>query len=135
MFDERELRRPEWVEGVWIALGNGQSWSFPRPTLTLYPALRADGSVAFDDARASMDAAYDAKVEAFIEADSNVLSCLLALAVDLLARNYTTGISHYRTLFPYRPGDAANAEMWSEISDLAMGRAPKLTAGGSDSPS
>lgn len=128
MLDEKSLRRPEFREGVPIVLGDGQAWTFPKPMLVLIPD--EDGE-SFGPGRSTFDAAYDAKMEAFMASEDDTLNCLLRLAVDLFRRNYDVPKGAIATLFPYRVGDEANAEMWTAIRDVAWGRSPKHTAGGS----
>jgi hypothetical protein len=134
VLDEKSLRRPEWREGEWVTLGDGGRWCLPKPQLTFYPTTGSDGVDRFDDGQYGLDATYEARVEAFMQADQdNALDTMLALALDLFRRNYTATPDVLRILFPWRTGDESNAEMWRSIVDVAMGRAPKPTAGGSDS--
>ncbi|WP_020467737.1 hypothetical protein [Singulisphaera acidiphila] len=43
-------RRPEWLEGTWITLADGQAWSFPPPT-----AIPGYQEIAHDAAREAVD--------------------------------------------------------------------------------
>lgn len=137
MLDEKEFRKPYWVDGEWIALGDGGRWSFPRPRVRIEPLVSDDGTtVAFGRQKPTFDRRYDDLVEAFLMADDGTDqgNAILRLAVDLLRRNYDLAGEHYATLLPWIEDDEQNAEMWEAIADVAFGRAPKRTASGSASP-
>jgi hypothetical protein len=131
--DEEALRRPEFVEGEPIELGDGQSWHFPRPVLELYPVPGPDGRLRFDGVRRSFGEDYDRKLDAFVAATGlDEMNAALEVAVDLLDRNYDLTPEDYGSLLRWRPGDEENAAMWQAIADVALGRdAPKPTAVGS----
>jgi hypothetical protein len=129
--DEKALRRPDFAAGVEIVLGDGQVWTFPKPVLTLYPtaALGFDP----DDARLSIGPDYDDLVDQLIASEDGLgeKTALLGLAWQLLLRNYALEPVHARALLFWRIGDLSNAAMWGTIADVALGRSPKPTAGGS----
>lgn len=128
--DETAHRRDGFTRGVAIELADGQAWHFPRPLLGLLPEEADDGSVRFGErARCVFGAAYDALVDAFLEADDGraEVDALLALAVDLLRRNYDLPAGALRALLPRVPDLDSNTRMWRAIADLALGRAPKPT--------
>jgi hypothetical protein len=126
--DERALRRPEFEEGVPIALSDGQEWHFPRPVMRdFYPALNREGELVLTPG-SGFGPGYDALVDAFILAttvnDEHIT--LVALALDLLKRNYAIEPFHLRYLLRLkRPGDPEeerNGEMWAQIAAVALGR-------------
>lgn len=132
MIDEASRRRPG-ASGVPVMLGDGKEWLLPRPVLGFAPEFGEDGSVRFGEKPVrSFGPAYDALVDAFVETDDGVAeaNALLALAVDLLRRNYTVSPADLVVLLPRWFGDEANAEMWREIAGVALGRAPKPTPAG-----
>lgn len=132
--DEHALRKEGFQEGVAIQLGDGHEWHFPKPVLELTPTVAPDGSYKFSDKFIPFGSEeFDAKVDAYIQAEGvEELNCLLSLAVDLLSRNYELTLEHYRALLPFRPGDDQAHDMWQQIGDVALGRGPKATAGGSE---
>jgi hypothetical protein len=131
--DEQGLRREGFREGVPIALADGQAWHFPRPVLTFYPTFEGGGKPTFSDSRHTFGPKYDDLVEGFLASEDGYEEAngLLALAVDLLARNYDLRPEDFRALLPRMVGDLDNDVMWGAIADVALGRAPKPTAGGS----
>jgi hypothetical protein len=138
--DEVALRRPCFTSGVPIRLADGQHWQFPKPTIDLFPVVRADGEVAVG-AAATFDVGYDERIEAFFRArvlgPAEQLQALFALAVDLLSRNYDLELGDYRRLLRFHAGNEGYEAMWQEILDVALGAAPKASpvgAGPSSSP-
>jgi hypothetical protein len=129
---ERSARRPDFAGGECVKLGDGVGWFLPKPRVGFLP--ESDGAAGVrlgTKARRSFGRAYDDLVDAYIEADDGQaeLSALLALAVDLLIRNYD-GLTadEFAELLPRWVGDEANDEMWKAIADVALGRAgPKAT--------
>lgn len=126
--DETALRRPEFEPGVAITLSDGQEWHFPRPVMAdFYPAFNREGELVLTPG-SSYGPPYDALVDAFIMADSvgDEHLTLVALALDLLRRNYAIEPFHLRYLLrlkrPDDPGHEANEEMWAEIAAVALGR-------------
>lgn len=132
MLDEKEFRKPTWVEGEWITLADGGRWSFPRPVIQFSPVFGADGSVEWGDRALSFGPDYDAKVEAFASADNGIdqTNAALKLAVDLLGRNYTLGPGEYRTLLRWAREDPENQEMWDQVVRVACGIPKETTASG-----
>jgi hypothetical protein len=126
---EKRWRKPE-ASGIPITLADGEAWLFPRPKVGLSALVDSTGRPRFaQKSTRSFGADYDALVDAFIEADDGVneAEALLALAVDLLGRNYDLAPSELVTLLPRWFDDDANQEMWRAIADAALGRAPKPT--------
>lgn len=139
MLDELALRKPGFVEGARVKLGDGQSWSIPRPRLRLVPRKTDDGDVklaSLPKVAAHRQADMDAMLEA---ADRNAegdpegfVDWLLArarLATGLLLDNYDLDDAALAALLPIEFGDddgaGANAEMWAEIDGVLRGRHAK----------
>lgn len=149
MPDEKALRRPEFSEdSVPIRLCDGQEWYFPVPPGEFFP-VTLDGDMACGG---GLGPEYDRKLEALgdvsrrlAEAGDGVAEvdyaafnkALMALAIDLLRRNYDLDIGQVGTLLRYRPRDPATQEMWQAIARVAKGLAdpPKPSRDGSGSPS
>lgn len=136
MLDESALRRAEFVEGEAIPLGDGQSWSFPRPILEIYPTPGDDGVYKFEGVRRRrFGPDFERKLDAFAATAGagyrEQLEALLQVAVDLLGRNYDLKPEDYGVLLPWRPRDEANDAMWGAIAEVAGGFAPKAEAVGS----
>jgi hypothetical protein len=129
---------------VAIVLGDGQLWQLPKPTMRadgwtveFRPVVNADGTLSFDSGHKRFEPDfgpdYEQKLEAFMRADGGAdeANALLALAWELLSRNYALAPADLGRLLPLRPNDETNNAMWQAIVDVALGRAPKLTASGS----
>lgn len=129
---ESERRREGFRGGVPIALADGQPWHFPRPIIDLVPAFDAAGEVVDLGGRFAED--YEAKLEAFYEAaDATArIRALMALAVDLLRRNYDLTPEELRGLLRYRVGDPENTARWRAIGDVAQGNGPKRSPAGDE---
>lgn len=128
--DETARRRSTFVAGVPIVLGDGQAWHLPRPTLGFFPDVDDAGKIRFGDKMGfQFGADYDALVDALAESEDGLgeANALLALAVNLLLRNYSLTFDDFRVLLPRFPGDPENAEMWKAIAALAVGSGPKPT--------
>jgi hypothetical protein len=132
--DERALRKPEFVEGEPIRLGDGHVWHFPRPIVEAYAVPDASGHFRFDGIRRrQFGAEFDRKLDAFRASDglADQMEALLNLAVDLLSRNYDLKADEFAQLLVWRPGDDDNFATWQAIADVAGGYAPKAEAVGS----
>lgn len=128
---ERPRRRqPFDARGAAVVLADGQTWTLPKPLLGLFPEVGADGTPRFGvQPRFHFGARYDALIDAFAESDDGVAeaNALLALALDLLGRNYDLAGLDLGALLPRLFHDDRNAEMWRAIAEAALGKAPKPT--------
>ena len=138
---EAECRRPDFVEGVPIVLGNGEAWHLPKPVLEFRLESSA-GGLGFrelprmgDGRMRDFGEAYWAKCQAAHDSEPGLdrLNAYATLAVDLLLRNYTLDDGQVIALLPYIQADDTNSEMWSALIDTALGIGPKARAGGEDS--
>jgi hypothetical protein len=121
MVDEQALRRPDFVEGRRILLGNGQRWSFPD-----HPPLHDD-------------AEHIASLRAIGEAEDRAdrLRAELALTILLLSRNYDLSPSDYQAILSFPPSDPSLAALQDAIHELAVEQLralPQLLAANSDPP-
>lgn len=136
MPDEKVLRRPEFAEGIPIALGDGREWHFRRPVIArLYPEVSADGQVT---ATADYGPEYTGLVDALESAEKGLpqIEALMRVAVYLLRLNYDLAPADFRSLLPYVPGDDSNESMWLRVAAVVVGSTgPKPSAGGSAAPS
>ena len=138
MLDEHALRRPDYTPGAAIKLCDGQTWHFPHALIEYLPRLDSAGKVELCRGT-SFGADYDALADALSEADDagEQMTALMALAIDLLWRNYALSFEQTAKLLRYKIGESPEAEanraMWAAISAVALGRsndAPKPAAVG-----
>lgn len=138
MIDEASRRRPDWVEGEWIKLEDGQRWSFPRPIIRLN--LREnDGVLGTERPQAETNRKFG---DRFWALHSNLLAALqgddmdaivLAFAeaaLDLLRRNYDLATEDLEDVLFFVLNDEANTSMWRSIGDVVRGIGPKPSAAG-----
>ena len=126
--DEASRRRAPFTGGVPVLLADGQAWTFPRPLLGLMPEVGSDGKVRFgENLRFNFGEAYDALVDAFAESEDwrAESEALLALALDLLGRNYDLSGLALGEILPRLLNDEGNADMWRAVAEVAVGKAPK----------
>lgn len=137
MLDEKALRKPGFVEGVRVTLGDGQEWSFPRPQLRLVPGRAEDGSFELKN-RPTFGPHRQADLDAVLigadgdgdDAFFNWLQARTRLVCGLLLDNYDLEDAALETLLPIEFGDDANAAMWGDIHGAIMGRESKPSAVG-----
>lgn len=123
--NETELRKPEWAEGEWIVLADGQKWSIPKPTIRVRP--RFDGAQVDLSATTTFGAAFDSMVEEIDNAESGAdrIRALYRLAIALLERNYNLQPDDYGNLLEFTIGDEQGEGMLGDIYNVAVGNAPK----------
>ena len=130
--DEIALRRPEWVEGVPLLLGDGQEWHVPAPVVAddLVLSLGPDGKPQLRCGFA-FGAEYNALTDRYIEATSGVeeILALVEIAYFLIRLNYNLTFEAaaplLRVVRPGGKGEAENQEMWRRVAEVALGRDPK----------
>lgn len=135
--DERALRREGFSDGPRIQLGDGQEWTFPRPAIRTYPIRREGGGFEMG-ARLTYGRAFADRWEDIYDAEPgwDQVAIVLELAAELLSRNYDLDDRALGALLARDFQEEGNREMWTEIESVLQGTyAPKLSAGGSDSPS
>lgn len=135
-FDEKALRRPEWAEGRWITLADGQAWSFPEPSVSFFPKLEG-GKVEMGH-RITFGPEADAEIDAIFNPETDPFASLTAqvtLAARLLLTNYDLASDHLSSLLVKDAKDPANGEMWAELLGLMVGAGPKPSPDGSESAS
>lgn len=138
--NERELRKPEWVEGVWITLGDDQSWCLPKPVVFQKATRYRRKVITGPDGVASLgmpipidaDPYFARMAELFLLEDLDYLQALLNLGATLLAYNYTLDEDAIGDLLVFEHDDEgkqtdANRDMWHSIRDVAIGNSPKPT--------
>lgn len=125
--DERALRRPEFREGVVITLWDGQGWTFPRPVLESFRHVRgADGRTRLAGIR-DVGVEFDDLVDRYVDADGGAEEAvaLFDVAFYLLSLNYNLSIEDTRHILRRAAVGSADSvrsmDMWSAISDLALG--------------
>lgn len=144
--DEGALRRPGFQGGTPVVLADGQTWYVPDPVVTPVPdgyrfARGADGVTRLRAARATPgDEDYGALLDRYVEGEryEDQVVALADLAYHLLARNYDLAFEDTREIFAryFDPDPRAddNQAAWDAIAEVALGTAPKLSAGGSAPP-
>ena len=103
MLDEHTARRPEFLEGRWVRLADGRSWSLPDRVPT------DDG-----DAVALLDGIGQS------EDQNERLFGELALTIFLLARNYQLRPSDLQTLLRFDPSDPALRGLQHDVHALVV---------------
>lgn len=135
--DEVSLRKPEFVEGVRVKLGDGQDWSFPRPRLRLVPRKFEDGDIGLAtrpvypaERQADLDIIL-AEIGEGDEAFWRWLEARSRLATRLLLDNYDLDNNALAELLPIDFADDANRDIWLGVSAAMRGHgAPKPSAAG-----
>ena len=126
---KREARwRKPGAKGVKILLADGDEWIFAKPRVGLNATIDQDGRLTYAEKTVrSFGPDYDKLVDEFLEAVDGIseAEALLALAVDLLSRNYDLTPGELLPLLPRWFDDPENAAMWAAIGDVALGKAPK----------
>lgn len=91
--------------------------------------MRPDGTI-FLTQGFGLGADYDRLTDAFMASDDGAerMTLLVAMAVNLLQRNYDVGNAEFVELLRIE-GEATRA-MWEAIREVALGRSPKPTPDG-----
>jgi hypothetical protein len=133
ILNELAKRLPGFKPGKPITLADGQAWHFPKPMLTLFPAIDETAALSFCKSKWLYRDSTDELVDKVFAAETFVdeANALLTLAVRLLCRNYDLDAEALIALLPWSLDDESPDPMWVEIIDLVLGRASKRTASGS----
>lgn len=141
--DEKALRKPSFTEGFALILADGQEWTFPPPTLRLFPVIGEDGSVDVGGRRSYGDE-LDRMIDIFAGGeeveDLERMRIQFGAVVRLLDRNYDLTPADYGALLVYVPNDPENAGRWRRITRALLGldpsedESPKPSADGSAGP-
>lgn len=125
---ETELRKPNFRDGYWIRLGDGQEWAFPRPILRFFPARADDGSLALA-ADHTHDRLYQELRDELIAVDEddhyNAMRVQVLIAGHLLSMNYDLDTAALRRLLPVIEDDPENDAMWGALIDVILANPPK----------
>lgn len=141
MLNERVLRKPEWTEGAWITLADGQSWCFPKPMLREFrPVFSADGLAKFGASLNSFGPGYLARLDALMACEPGIeqIEMVATIGADLLRKNYDLDDDQLGSLLCYVMTDDGELEedchdMWQSICNVAAGVAGKPMPAGSAS--
>ena len=118
MFDEKALRRPDWLPGVPVKLGDGQIWELRKPRIRWYPQIAGD-AVTTRGSSPDLGPECDELLGVFFgdfESDTiDFPSARFHLAIRLLCANYDVGNEHLRELLFVEQDDESNRGMWSDI--------------------
>lgn len=137
MRDERALRRPEFLQGPKVTLGDGGDWYLPSPTVRLFPIRGEDGRIAVGGGP-SFGAEYEAMMDELADCDPEDATARLTvqfrMATLLLTRNYDLTDRDLRELLVIDVDDPECRERWQEINRALTGRSPKVSADGSAAP-
>jgi hypothetical protein len=135
--DERRLRKPDFRDGTGVILRDGQTWTFPKPWLRLYPVRTADGSFTVGGGL-GFDADYEELAGQLAAGPSDdpvrKLEIQFRMAAGLLCRNYELTDAHLRRLLAVDLDDDSCRECWARINEVLLGRVPKPSADGSAGP-
>ena len=129
--DEQSRRRPDFVEGVPVALANGQEWHFPKPQVRIRPRIEG-GKVLAVSGSFTHGGDYDKQLAAFHEAadGGDQAVQMFAMAVGLLSMNYTLSDDELGDLLSFVVGTEAGDAMRQELVEVVLGTSPKLTPDG-----
>jgi hypothetical protein len=142
MLDEKALRKPEWTEGDWITLGDGQPWSFPKPKLREWRPIFTEGRAKFSPySFPTHGAGYLLKLDELVNTEAGIeqIAKIATLGADLLRQNYSLDDEQLGVLLSFHlieetgEPDETNRQMWRSICDCAAGLGPKSTPAGSES--
>jgi hypothetical protein len=127
--NEKASRRDTFAGGIPVVLGDGQTWVLAKPKVGAFPEVDASGNVCLGRIRRSFGPEYDALLDSYLECTeaADEIVALMALALDLLRRNYDLPTADLITLVPRWFDEEENTEMWRAIADVALGRSPKPT--------
>lgn len=137
MLDQHLLRRPGFSPGPEVILGDGERWSFPIPTLRLFPIRDEEGRIAVGGGP-SFGAEYEALMDELVDCNPEDTTARLTIqfrmACLLLTQNYELTDRDLRDLLLIDAHDPECCERWRAINQVMTGRAPKPSADGSAAP-
>jgi hypothetical protein len=137
MRDERVHRRPEFMQGPEVILGDGGRWYFPPPTLRLFP-VRGEGGRIDVGGGPSFGAEYEALMDELADCDPQDSTARLTvqfrMATLLITRNYVLTDRDLRELLVIDVEDPECRDRWRGINRAMTGRSPKVSADGSAAP-
>jgi hypothetical protein len=136
VLNEKERRRPEFVEGDWAELADGQLWCFPRPRIRFRPII-VDGKVEVGGGR-TFGPEYDESLSILLGTKDaepiDVLTVKFDMAIRLLRTNYTLSDNEVCDLISLDPDDEDSTERFRVVGRILAGIAPKPLADTSESP-
>ena len=126
MLNERDFRKSNWVEGVWLTFADGSEWSVPMPN------VRAKVDVTDDQGRFCMLPDFSDEPELgklnkrSLESakacdETTMFTAWFEIAMNLLARNYALGEEEWRQLLVIRPDCDESFKRWMRLMDVATG--------------
>lgn len=139
MLDEAALRKPEFMDGVKIKLGDGQEWMFRRPRIRLAPKRGEDGSltaglkVAPGQAEV-LEKCFEAMWNLSNETVVDTWSLRFGAASALLLANYSLTDDDIAELIYWDSEEPECFDRWELIDDLLRGVAPKVISAISELP-
>lgn len=126
--DEKSLRRPSWVEGDWVTLGDGQAWCLPRPRLRLVPVVGQDGQVSVQS-KASYGAEINRTLDEIMdnESDDPMVGLLaqVRLTAVILSHQYQLTSRDLAQLVTLEFDDEGSMLMWRRIGRHLLGKGPE----------
>ena len=125
MLDENAIRRPDFQAGFDVVLGDGQTWTFPRPRLSFRPTI-VNGKIKIKGASfgPEFDPYYDVIFGVAEHEDWGLQEAKVMIAFMLLRSNYDLPDEAVSDLLSLEPHDSKSVEMWQTIMDVVMGRDP-----------
>ena len=134
MPDEASARRPEFSDGPKVVLGDGQTWTLPRPWLRLYPNRDGDGRIGVGGGL-SFGSDFEELIDELTGCDpddhAGRLAIQFRMAASLLLRNYTLTDRDLRRLLVVDAQDPDCRDRWARLNQVLTGRSPKPSADGS----
>jgi len=125
-YDENALRKPGFIEGTRIVLGDGQAWSFPPVKIRIYPDVADDGSLTARFKPTYYADGMEKEVDALFGVGSpdavEYLTAQFSVAVKLLKSNYDLPNAAFSELLGWVRDDPTSEKMWDKVRAIVMGR-------------
>lgn len=124
--DEIALRKPGFLEGHRIRLGDGQEWSFPAPRLRLVPRAGDGGRIIVGIAPTTelgpdFERWFGVLMGVMPSDPMEEFEARFGAAATLLQRNYELAVDDLASLIYYDRGEPECIERWAEIERVIVG--------------
>ena len=130
MLIEMAFRRPEFCGGQLVKMADGTSWYVPQPKIDLDPSRLGTKEDFEAGPRTLFGFEFDRLVDACNAAgtDAEMARALMALAIDLMGRNYDLSPDQYGSLLRFVADPDDGNESLLAIYRIATGQGPRTMA-------
>lgn len=124
--DEKSLRNPEFEEGFWLTLADGQRWAIPKPVYRIYPRFADDGSVSL-----ASKYTFGEEIDYFLDLVDDPADAVgditrrMEFMGRLLRHNYSLSNDDLGRLLSMNRKDPDSNEMWNAIDLVLIGESPE----------